>query len=183
MRVKTCICDICTSSAVYIVGSLSQQDQEQLTPQNKWLSSISCVSPHFLLRNLNESQSPSSHSQKHHKIQKPLGALRGSKLSSLDYSTAGLDPGAGNQGWRSLQCVNPTSLSQKVWSLTSAQRPGARASYSAWQCKISKYSFRPGRRHILELPETPWRLGTAFTWDSLAPGQVTNTKLAGIRVS
>lgn len=82
-----------------------------------------------------------------------------------------------------LQCVNPTSLSQKVWSLTSAQRPGARAFYSAWQCKISKYSFTPGRSHILELPETPWRLGTAFTGDSLAPGQVTDTELADIRVS
>lgn len=92
------ICDIRTSSAAYIVGSLSQQDREQLTLQNKWLLSFSCVSPHLLLRNLNESQSPSSHSQKHYKIQKPLGAPPGSTLSSLDCSTAGLDPGAGNRG-------------------------------------------------------------------------------------
>lgn len=92
-------CDIRTSSAAYIVGSLSQQDREQLTLQNTWLLPFSCVSPHLFLKNLNESQSPSSHSQKHHKIQKPLGALQGSKLPLLDCSTAGLDPGAGNRGW------------------------------------------------------------------------------------
>lgn len=163
------ICDIRTSSAAYIVGSLSQQDREQLALPNKWLSSFSCVSARLLLRNLNESQSPSSHSQKHHKIQKLLGALRGSQLSSLTVPQLVVTQVQGTEV-DALQCISPTSLSQKVWPLTSAQRPGARVFYSAWHCKISKYSFRPARSHILELPETPWRLDTAFTGDSLVHG-------------
>lgn len=51
---------------------------------------------HLFPRDLNESQNPSSPFQKHHRSQRPLGALLGCNSSSLDCSTAALGPGAGN---------------------------------------------------------------------------------------